>query len=83
MLTSFSCEEPITPVKNEANVVWSKDVGRPLNLVKPIIDNGFTYVAADTTIKCIKLNNGTLVWETSLGFYFSGNIASTKLLYSV
>lgn len=80
-IISFSCEESFTPVIYEANVIWSKDVERPLNLVRPVIENGFVYVAVDTTIKCIKLDNGTLIWESYLG-QNSYPIASTKLLHS-
>lgn len=81
MFTSFSCEEPISPVNYEANVIWSKDVTRQLNLVQPVIEKGFTYVASDTTIKCFKLDNGTLIWESNLGL-IPGSIASAKLLHS-
>ena len=81
IFSHFSCDGPIIPITYESKVIWSNDVSRPLNLVKPIIENGYTYIAADSTIKCIKLENGELVWETSLG-YISGSIESSKLLDS-
>lgn len=81
IFSHFSCDGPIIPITYESKVIWSNDVSRPLNLVKPIIENGYTYIAADSTIKCIKLENGKLIWETSLG-YIAGSISSTKLLDS-
>lgn len=79
--TSFSCNESFSPVVHEANVIWTKDIAHPLNLVQPVIENGFVYVAVDKTIKCFKLDNGTLIWESYLG-QNSYPIASTKLLHS-
>ena len=81
LFSHFSCDDPVVPIIFESKVVWATAVNRPLNLVKPVIENGYTYIAADSTIKCIKLDNGKLIWETSLG-YIAGSIGSSKLLDS-
>ncbi len=81
LFSKFSCESPIDPIISNSKVIWSFNINRPLNMVRPVIENGYTYVAADTTIRCIKLENGEIIWETSLG-NISGSIGSTKLLDS-
>ncbi len=81
LFSYFSCDDPIAPIIFESKVVWTDDVNKPLNLVRPVIENDYTYIATDSIIKCLKLENGELVWETSLG-YISGNIGSSKLLDS-
>ncbi len=81
MFSHFSCDDPVVPIIFEAKVIWTSDVNRPMNLVKPVIENGYAYIAADSTIKCLKLDSGKLIWETSLG-YIAGSIGSTKLLNS-
>ncbi len=85
LLSSFECEQTIEPIaKYEAKVVWSYSVPDKgfSDLVMPFIENGLAYIAADSTLKCIKLNSGNIEWETFLGINGNRVLHSQKLLHS-
>jgi len=85
LLSSFECEQTIEPIaKYEAKVVWSYLVADKgfSDLVMPFIENGLAYIAADSTLKCIKLKSGNIEWATFLGISGSRVLHSQKLLHS-
>lgn len=85
LFTSFECEQPIEPIaKYEVKVVWSYSVPDKgfSDLVMPVIENGFAYIAADSTLKCIGLKSGNIKWETFLGINGNRVLHSQKLLHS-
>lgn len=85
LFTAFECERSVEPVITpEVKVIWSYSVPDKgfSDLVMPVIENGLTYIAADSTIKCIELKNGNLRWKTLLGIGGDRVLQSFKLLCS-
>ncbi len=83
--TCFECESNVEPLEQlEPELVWSYKLPELATFnddLMPVIDDGFTYVAAKGTIKKVELQNGVVFWETSLGIEGNGAAHSHKLLH--
>lgn len=84
IILTYNCETSVdTDIKHEAAVVWSypvPDKGFP-EQVMPVIENGYTFVAADSTITCYELKTGKIIWKSEIGVG-SRAIQSQRLLSS-
>lgn len=82
----MECEDGVAPIeKLEPEVVWSYDLhsGSIFNDdVMPVIDNGYTYIAAVGTLRCVELKTGKVKWVRELGIDTNLVIESNKLLDS-
>lgn len=83
----FECENNVEPIERlEPELVWSYDI--PVGVqafsddVMPVIENGYTYVASDTMLRCVELESGDVKWKTLLGIPNNRIIRSKKLLHS-
>lgn len=82
--TSFDCEHSVEPVGSNVKVVWSYPLPQKAfaDLVMPIIENSKAYIASDSTIRCVNLKTGEIIWQTDLGIAGNRLIQSAKLLIS-
>ncbi len=76
-------EEPSELVNFDEEVsfrrLWSADVGngqgKKYNRLKPAIDDGVIYVAANNGIvQALNLESGRRIWESRLGYFISGGV---------
>lgn len=87
LFTCFECENSVEPpITLEAEVVWSFDFPNGIKAfsdrVMPVIDNGYTYIAVDSTLRCVELESGKQKWKIFLGIAGNRLIRSSKLLHS-